>query len=239
MVLRYTLILAFLLLGAACAPVSTEDTESAQVTSAQTPISDLEPEDVHDSEQEADNGQSAASEHDEEGEQREHGPHEHGAATLSIAWSGNALQIDLDTPGFNLFGFEYEPTTEEDIRIVEAATADLESGSLLMINDEGNCTLSGSDMLTAWDDSDADADNTEHADEAHADEEHEEESETHSDVEVTFSFVCESPAELRSLDLGPLFDRFPNFVELDAQWISDTNQSAAELTPESPLITLR
>jgi hypothetical protein len=229
MMFRYFLILIFLLFGAAaCSPAASNVAEPP--TSETDETTNDEPGPEADAEHESDD------EHEEEGdEHREHGAHEHGAATLTVAWSGNEMEVELDTPAFNLFGFEYEPSTDEDVQIVEEAVHDLKSGGLLIINAEASCHQSNADITTAWDHE------GEHADEAGPeDADHvNEEGETHSDVQAAFSLVCDSPDDIRSLDLSPLFNRFPNLAELEAQWISDTGQSGAELTAESPQLSLQ
>lgn len=221
---RYLLILVILCAGvAACSPAATV-AEPQATAPDEAHGDDTELEAAHDAE--AEEGET----HDEDGDaQREHGAHEHGAATLSVAWSGNEMEVRIDTPAFNLFGFEYEPATAEEIQQVEVAVDDLESGGLLGVNDEAACRLAEAAVATAW------SHEEEHADEAN----HEEEAETHSDVQAVFSLICDSPDDIRSLDLSALFNRFPNLEELDAQWVSDTSQSAAELTPGTPVLTLR
>jgi hypothetical protein len=236
MMFRYLLMTLFLIFGlVACSPTASNVAEPPAAEPTETPHDDPE--------HEAGAEEESADQHEEEGdEHRESGAHEHGAATLTVAWSGNEMEIELDTPAFNLFGFEYEPSSAEDIQIVDDAVHDLESGDLLIVNVEAVCVLANADISTAWDEEGAHADEADHDEEGetHADEAaHEDEGETHSDVQAAVSLVCDSPDDIRSLDLSPLFDRFPNLAELDAQWISDTGQSGAELTAESPQLSLR
>lgn len=220
---RYCLILFTLLFGAAACSPAVSNVAESPLTEATEPHSD-EPETETD----------AIAEPEAEDKRREHGVHEHGAATLTVAWSGREMEVELDTPAFNLFGFEYEPTADEEVQLVEEAVLTLESGELLIVNAEAMCHLSSADVATAWINED------EHGGEAeHEEPEHEEEGETHSDVQARFSFVCDSADDIRSLDLSSLFERFPNLESLDAQWVSDVGQSAVELTPESSLLNLR
>lgn len=188
-------------------------------------------------------------EHEEESENREHGPHEHGAATLTVAWSGSEMVIELDTPAFNLFGFEYEPVTSEEIQHVEESLADLESGALMVLNDEAGCRLNEAEATTAWDkESDHgegeegdhnDGNEGDHDEGEEGDHDEGEEGETHSDVVARLRLTCDAPDEIRMLDLGPLFERFPNLENLDAQWVSEDTQSSAELSAGSSVLSLR
>lgn len=216
---RYLLILIILGVAlAACSPAASE------VAAPQPTVAEVA-EEVHEAEVAQEEDHEA--EHDEEEEHREHGAHEHGAATLTVAWSGSEMEVELDSPGFNLFGFEYEPSAAEDIQVVEEAVAALEAGDLLVFNAEAGCQLTDATVTTEWE-----------AEEEHAEEEHAEEGEVHSDVQGHFALVCSSPDDIRSLDLTALFARFPNLESLEAQWVSDTSQSAAELSAESPLLNL-
>jgi hypothetical protein len=223
---RLFLILVFLLFGStACSPAAPNVAGSQPTDISEMPTGEFEPQTAAGIEHEAEDG------HEAESEYRQHGAHEHGAATLTIAWSGNEMEIELDSPAFNLFGFEYEPSAGDELQLVEDAIRDLESGDLFVLDGEASYRLASAQTTTAWD---REGDH----DDEHDDADHEE-GEAHSDVRARFSLVCDAPDEIRSLDLSPLFDRFPNLDELDAQWISDTVQSAAELTGESPRLNLR
>lgn len=171
-------------------------------------------------------------------EMREHGAHEHGAATLTIAWSGSDMQADLDSPAFNIVGFEYEPTSDSDKQVVADAFASLENDDLLGFNDDAECVVEEVAIISDWE-SASDHDNEDdHADDDHADDDHGDE-EVHSDIEAAFTLTCANPEAIESLDLSALFERFPNFADLDVQWISDTVQSSAKATPDTPVVMLR
>lgn len=236
---RYWLLLTFICLSlVACAPAVVEVAESTPVVVEETHDDEHEQEVAQDESHEMDNDEDHDADHDEDGEEhREHGAHEHGAAVLTVAWSGSDMEVALDTPAFNLFGFEYEPSTDEELEIVSSAVADLKSGDLLGFNADADCQLAGAEVETAWghegehEEEHEDADHDEEAEHEH------EEGETHSDVEVFLNLVCSSPEVIRSLDLAPLFERFPNLASLEAQWVSDVTQSAAELSAESSLLS--
>jgi len=175
-----------------------------------------EHDDEHDEEEEHE-------EHEEDEDHRVHGAHEHGAATLTIAWSGNELAIDLETPAFNVVGFEYVPTSEEDKALLAESVADLEAGELLQLSSGADCVFTTAVVQT------------ELSEAAHE----EGDEETHSDIDVAYAVQCQNPDELESLDASGLFVRFPNFEALQVQWLSDTQQSATELTSDSPIVSFK
>jgi len=325
-----------------------------------------------------------AGEHDHEDatEHREHGAHVHGAAALMIAWSGNDMAIDLETPAYNILGFEYAPASEEEKALLAESVATLEAGDLLQLNPDAECTvvsanvqttlseegheheeekspvehackhlaegpevavtaaaaadlagttavtgthirldvtlaasegyiaytaaeageyifyadsavtlalqhadgemiqpestlaadaladcpsfvtaftfdLAAGDNILAITNADGSSETTlvhlvveavggdhehgEHEDEdeaGHAD--HDEEGhaeEVHSDVDAAYNLTCRQPENIASIDAGALFAQFPNFAEIEVQWVSDTQQSAGDLTPENPVLS--
>ena len=143
------------------------------------------------------------------------GAHEHGTAELSVAWIGAEVAVDLISPTFNVFGFEYEPTTDEDLAIEADRTEAITASGMVSINDEAGCALSG-----------------------RAGTETEREG-SHSEISVSWLYVCDDPDEIDEVDLSELFTTFPSFEEIDAQWISESEQSSAALSPSSPTLSLR
>jgi len=191
-------------------------------------------EDEHDDHAEDEHDDHAEDEHDdhaEDGEHREHGAHEHGAAMFTVAWTGNELAIDLETPAYNVLGFEYVPSSESEKSLFDESVATLEAGDLMQFSPDAHCTLISAVVQTRLAE--------EEHEEAEDHEEHSDEEETHADIDVAYSVQCENPDELESLDVTALFTHFPNFEALQVQWISDTQQSATELTAEDAVLSFK
>ena len=125
------------------------------------------------------------------------------------------MAIDLISPTFNVFGFEYEPTTSEDLAIETDRTEAISAASIITINDEAGCTLV--DPVETEVERDG----------------------SHSEITVSWLFVCDAPDQVEELDATQLFAEFPNFKDVDAQWISASDQSAAELSPSATTLPLR
>jgi hypothetical protein len=225
MMFRYWLIICLLLLvSVACSPTTSEATEPQSVEGEE--MSDEEHTDDHNDEHDDKHDEEEEhEEHEEDADHREHGAHEHGAAILTIAWSGNDLAIDLETPAYNVVGFEYAPTSEEEKALLDESIAALEAEGLLQLSPEADCIFTSANVQTELSEA-------EH-------EEEEDAEETHSDIDVAYAVQCENPDDLESLDASGLFARFPNFESLEVQWISDTQQSATELTQDDPVVSLR
>ncbi|OQX14277.1 MAG: hypothetical protein BWK73_10005 [Thiothrix lacustris] len=168
---------------------------------------------------------SAGSTHAEDHE--EHGAHEHGAATLSLAAGTQGLEIMLESPAANIVGFEHAASTDEDKKKLADAKATLEDGAALFsINPEADCTLKSAEVISALlGNADAvKADNHDHKDGA-----------THNDMDVTWRFICAKPTELTAVTTK-LFAAFPDgFQKLKAEWVTDKGASAQELDKDATL----
>ena len=150
--------------------------------------------------------------HDHDGEERAFDAHVHGVADLFIAASGGDVVIDFVSPTDNIFGFEYEPETDEDVALAADRTSVLAQPNVLSFNEEAGCTLV-------------------------TDVEPELEFEgNHAEVEASWLFTCDNPDEIRQLDASVLFAEFPRIQDLDAQWVTDAGSSAAELSPSSTIL---
>lgn len=173
--------------------------------------------------------------------------HSHGGAKLGVVLDKSKVTIELDTPVFNIAGFEHSPKTQAQKDIVAKAEKQLKSGSnLFTFNDSAGCRLvSGPSAvhLFAHDDHDEKEheghdDHKDHNDhdshEGHDDHDEEE----HKDILVQYEFLCSAPSKLTSARIN-LFDSFSNLTELDVTYLSPSAQRAATLTPKSPELDLQ
>jgi len=134
---------------------------------------------------------------------------------MTIAWIDADVAIDLVSPTFNVIGFEYEPATDEDIAIEADRISALTADGVLTIDDAAGCSL----VEPAETEIERDG--------------------SHSEITVSWMYSCENPDEISQVDASGLFAEFPNFDDVDVEWLSDTQQSAAELTPASAAVTLQ
>jgi hypothetical protein len=174
----------------------------------------------------------------------QHGKHEHGVASLSLAVDNKGLEISLDSPAANLVGFEHKPSTDEQSQQVAKVKAQLENPtSLFDIPAAAECSLSKTELQAALmqvstDTTKADADKHEHE---HASEKHEHEHEAeheehaHSDIEATWQFTCAKPAELGSVSTK-LFATFPAIKKLNVEWLNGDKASAVTLEQDTAVL---
>ena len=101
----------------------------------------------------------------EKQEMVQHGSHEHGVARLTVATTDDGLEIALESPAANLFGFEHKAKTDEEREVVHEAVEKLELGSnLFSINDAASCAFDSAVVESGMDD-----DHDDHKDEKHSD----------------------------------------------------------------------
>ena len=83
-----------------------------------------------------------------EGEVRQVGSHVHGVANLAMALDGSALTIELDSPFYNIVGFEHAPENEAQEAAVKLAETVLsDPTALFRFNDEAECQADRADPI--------------------------------------------------------------------------------------------
>lgn len=183
-------------------------------------------------------------------EGHEHGAHEHGVGQLDIAVEKNSVVIDLDSPAVNLVGFEHEPGDAKEKAILDKVVADLKQGNGLMtFSPAAKCSQKrvrlASGLLEHGKDMDHDHDAKEkHHHDDGAKHDHDEEGAVddhdheHADINVTWEWTCARPESLREIDFTALFQRFPGTHKLRIQASLPDGQTAAELTPDAPMLKM-
>lgn len=167
----------------------------------------------------------------------QHGKHEHGVASLSLAVDNKGLEISLDSPAANLVGFEHQPSTDEQSQQVAKVKAQLENPtSLFDIPAAAECSLTKTELQAALMQvsSDSETAKPEHK-QAGDKHEHEHEEHAHSDIEATWQFTCAKPAELGSLSTK-LFAAFPAIKKLNVEWLNGDKASAVSLEQDAAVL---
>lgn len=237
---------AVLFIGvAACSQAA--EAETAEVAPTSESVSDKRVEDRDDHDHDHDHHDH----HDDE-EMRQVGSHVHGAANLAIALDGSSLTIELESPYYNLVGFEHAPKTEEQkssLKLAEAALSD--AGSIFRFNEDAGCKPDSAKSIklmasSGHDHDDHDThehDHHDHEDDHHHDDDHAHdgdhtdkddghEDHNHKDASLTFNFTCQSPDNLEWVETG-LFEAFENLEEIDFVYLGPTTQMSDTLTPSS------
>jgi len=166
---------------------------------------------------------------------RQVGSHVHGDALLALALDGSTLTAELESPLFNLLGFEHAPDTKAEQSTLKQAEAALANpAALLMFNPEAGCAVQPmSGPVTLFPDAHDDDhhDDDDHDDDDHNDDEHTEHAEDeHQDVILEYVYTCANPAKL-SFVKTQLFTLFPNLSELETVYLGAVVQKQTILKP--------
>ncbi|WP_416397057.1 DUF2796 domain-containing protein [Allohahella sp. A8] len=198
--------------------------------------------------------------HDDE--HRQHGKHEHGAASMNIALDGKQLIVELDSPAMNILGFEHAADTPEDKAVAADMWKRLQHPNGVVSLDGGDCTVAESKVeMPQFDEADPeeqhallDSDHksdkelkheAKHKDEHHGDDEHhadhhekKHKADTHSDIKANYAFECANPEALESIQVK-VFDTFPNFEAVETQWIINGRQGSKHLKAGESTIAVK
>jgi hypothetical protein len=174
--------------------------------------------------------------HKHEDAQRQHGAHVHGIAALNVALEGEEVHVELDSPAANIVGFEHAPSSEADHAALDKAVATLKAGDqLFKFNPEAGCRMEKTAITSALLDEEHGKHGSEHADDHGHEKKEVHGDETHSDIDAVYHFECDQPGKLTQLTVE-LFEAFSGMAELSVQYVIETKQGAAELTPANHVV---
>jgi len=169
---------------------------------------------------------------------RQLGPHEHGHGTLNLAIEGETVQIELEVPGADIVGFEYEAKTPEDQAKIEAAKATLSKPlALFAVPEAAGCKVTAAKIALAAE-SEEDHDAHEHEHDHDADAEADADEAEHAEFHAQYALSCANVAAITTIAF-PYFEAFPNAQELDVTLITEKAQKAFEVNRGHALIDIR
>lgn len=155
-----------------------------------------------------------------------HRAHEHGSGILNVAVEGGTVEVELIAPGSDIVGFEHRPASDADREAVRQAADLLGDGAgMFIFADEASCSLAEGSVESglleehAGTEADTDADGQ------------------HAEFHARYRFDCAAPDSLGYVELR-YFELFPAAQELEASVLTETGQTAAELTPDAPTLGL-
>lgn len=197
----------------------------------------------------------------------EHGTHVHGEAVINIAIEGNRIAAELESPLYNITGFEHHAESEADKKILQQAMVKLENAeSLLLISSAAKCALVNAEVVIAAEGAEQDnheghdhhENHAEHNHDKHKDHDHHaehkhdhheeqashsedphdhEKGEDHRDIHAHYQFACENPAEIKKINFA-FFKEFPEMQEIKVNLISDKGVIVKDLNKQNSEISI-
>ncbi len=171
--------------------------------------------------------------HGHKPEMVKHDAHEHGVAEMNVAQVDNEIQIELETPAYNVLGFEHKPKNHEQEHLLDDVLEVLQKPADLF-------TISGMKCKVGHVDVDSPFGKVKHNHDKHDHGHKKESSESaHSDFEIEYHFECKADAKSVSIDASNLFIAFPNFSEIRVQWLSNKKQGSTVLNSNNKTINIK
>lgn len=153
------------------------------------------------------------------------GAHVHGLVNVDVAVDGAVLVVQVEAPLDSLVGFEHRPRTATQRQAADAAIARLKDAAGLVRPDAAAKCGPAETRMQA----DALQPVPPGAPAPAAGE--------HADLQVTYSFRCAAPEQLKALDLG-LFAAFARIQRIDLQVAGPKGQSRQTLRPPATKVLL-
>ena len=161
------------------------------------------------------------------------GAHEHGHARLQMAVEENRIDLMLNSPAYNLAGFEHGARSEAEKSRLADITRWLETTPLVNTA-AADCRVTAAAVELGGEEENHDGDT--HHEDGHHDEEHHGEA-THREYDVSQQLECnriDADQEFTSA----LMERFEGMAELTIEWVSPSGQGSARLTPSNRAFTV-
>ena len=159
---------------------------------------------------------------------RQQKAHVHGIAHLNMALENNDLYIEFESPAADIVGFEHTPETEKEKSSLQKALGILRVGErMFKFSPDAGVRLEKSVVKTViHHDCEHEHEHNDHGEDANG---------QHSDILMEYRFHCKTPDKLKFIDVV-LFKRFKSLQKIKVQLLTQTKQTALELTPENTKI---
>lgn len=149
--------------------------------------------------------------------------HTHGDAELAIVLEGDVVTVELESPLYNLVGFEHHPETADQKAKVKSTEEQLQKGEALFVfNAEAKCKLTSDSVSVELFGEDHDEDN-------HDDHEDDDHDETHKDALLQYQFSCANATSLSNVSVN-LFEFFEEMSDVDVTYLGPSTQKQVSMT---------
>jgi hypothetical protein len=155
---------------------------------------------------------------------RSRGVHEHGSATVDIAFQDATLDIALHSPAINVIGFEHAPrSAEEKAALAQANRVFGSPQGLFLIPPSAACASTSVALMPITYERDGDD---------------EKPNAPHADYDVSYRFHCAHADQLGWIDIR-LFEQMKGMRQITANVVTPALQAQSLLTPGNTRVQLR
>jgi len=151
-----------------------------------------------------------------------HASHEHGVAQLTLAMELTTLEISLESPADNFFGFEHAPRKPGEKAAVASALASLRRPGLMKLPADAACSLLKADVANPF----SGTPNSGTANDGH------------HNLDAHYTFNCQYPGKVVSIDASTLFKAFPRLQRIKLDHALPGSQGSTTLKPKTPIARL-
>jgi len=150
--------------------------------------------------------------------------HVHGEAKMMIVLENNQLFIEIETPAMNVLGYEHPPENKQQQQGLKQAVQTFEQSSQIIKLHGGFCLPHSQNVETPGLEHKADSPYHDHN--------------AHTEFHISYIWTCKNARDLKEIELS-LFEHFPGFDMIRAQWIFTRGQGAATLDSKHRLIKVK
>jgi hypothetical protein len=149
-----------------------------------------------------------------------HAPHVHGRAAMQMLVDADNVLVETQLPADTLFGFAHAPKTPEQHDLIQKRHKALKTSGIRFTN-TANCRITHAQWKNPLTNQ-ADSHQTNHA-----------------DIQISWHYHCQAPAQLKDADFFPLFQAWPRLEQIELEWLMPNQPANAKrITPEHALLKL-
>lgn len=167
-----------------------------------------------------------------------HAAHVHGVGNLEVVQDGNTVFIALESPLYNVLGFEHAPKTDAQRVLARRVSNLLKANGLFSLTRDAQCRRSSHKLVSEVLNPHTHEKGHDHSHDHSHSHSHNGTHSEHADFRAEYEFECRKPELLTDI-LVRVFQQFSGFTELHVQAVLPSGQVGATLTPNQTTLVLK
>jgi len=171
----------------------------------------------------------------------QHNPaaHTHGQGHMTLVFESGQLIVELKTPALNMLGFEHQPTSEKQWKVLDVLKKRLQEPNPIL-ELKPSCQLKSKEIDVPYSGEQAKTARSPHNEHAehHADEDHKgHQHAEHADIIARYEWRCKT-SEMPKINVG-YFAEYPGFETLRVEWVVNGKQGVNLLNSRNSTLDIR